>query len=335
MNHPLISVKMITYNHLPYISQAIEAVLKQEIKFPFELVIGEDCSTDGTRELVLNYENKYPNIIRVIKSDTNVGMKKNSLRTLMACRGKYISYCEGDDYWHNPLKLQKQAEYLEAHPECGLIYSSYDVYHVKSKRYISDFVNYRKWKMPEEWTLAEYIISSGGRSVGVHTCTVMARRDLCVQIVEADPYLHQSEHFLMGDTQLWAEMINIAKTHYINESLATHNITEESATRSKDVIKPLRFGVSNAEMVLYLCDKYNIPMDIRARFELYWCNSSLRLAFYTKNKSLAEKVRRLLPKLSFKQWLQYYGSKIEFINMICRLATTICDFLRKEKPSYS
>src|SRR4030042_6002267 len=124
MTEPLVSVKMITYNHAPYIAQAIEGVLQQKTNFPFELVIGEDCSTDGTRAIVLEYQRKYSDIIRVITSDNNVGAYENIRRTSKACRGRYVAFCDGDDFWHDPSKLQKQTDYLETHPECGLVYSS-------------------------------------------------------------------------------------------------------------------------------------------------------------------------------------------------------------------
>jgi len=105
---PIVSINTITYNHAPYIRQCIEAILMQKTSFPIELVIGEDCSTDGTREIVLDYAQKYPEIIRVITSDSNVGAKENAKRTNYACRGEYIAFCEGDDCWIDPLKLQKQ-----------------------------------------------------------------------------------------------------------------------------------------------------------------------------------------------------------------------------------
>ena len=98
--NPLVSVKMITYNHAPYIAQAIEGVVKQETEYPFELIIGEDCSTDGTRDIGFEFQKKDPDIIRVITSDKNVGAKQNDYRTTKACRGKYIAFCDGDDYWH-------------------------------------------------------------------------------------------------------------------------------------------------------------------------------------------------------------------------------------------
>ncbi|MBM3299903.1 MAG: glycosyltransferase, partial [Deltaproteobacteria bacterium] len=113
---PLASVLMITYNHRPYIAQAIECALNQQTDFPFEIVIGEDCSTDGTREIVFEYQRKHPDVIRVLTSDRNLGPMHNFLRTFDACTGKYVAICEGDDYWHHPEKLKMQVDFLESHP---------------------------------------------------------------------------------------------------------------------------------------------------------------------------------------------------------------------------
>ena len=303
MNEPLVSIDMITYNHAPYIARAIEGVLQQRTDFSFQLVIGEDCSTDGTREIVFEYQKKYPDIIRVITSDRNVGTLENALRTGKACGGKYIAFCEGDDYWHHPYKLQKQVDYMESHPECGLVYSSYDVYHVESKKEIHDFIKYRNWQMPENPTIFDFLGNKNEIGYGILTCTVMVRRNLCEQIIESDPYLYKSGHFLMDDTPLWAEMSTMAHLHYIPESLATHIITDESATRSKNVKKRLRFEISGAELDLYLCKKYNLSSSVRNMHEADWCDSSLRLAFHSRNAALAEEVRGKKKTFTSKEWI--------------------------------
>jgi len=116
-NKPLVSVCMITYNHENFIKDAIEGILMQKTSFPIELIIGEDCSTDNTRKIVKDYEEKYPEIIFAQYSEKNLGMINNFLNVLQAARGKYIALCEGDDYWTDPLKLQKQVDFLEANPE--------------------------------------------------------------------------------------------------------------------------------------------------------------------------------------------------------------------------
>ena len=109
---PVVSVNMITYNHGLYLAQAIEGVIKQNTDFPIELVIAEDCSTDNTREIALDYQRRYPHLIRVIYSDQNVGMMANDRRAVAACRGEFIAYCEGDDYWIDPEKLREQVAAL-------------------------------------------------------------------------------------------------------------------------------------------------------------------------------------------------------------------------------
>lgn len=119
---PKITVRTSAYNHAPYIKKCIEGVLMQETNFQIEYIIGEDFSTDGTREIVFNYAKKYPEIIRVITADRNVGMKANNYRCRKAGRGEFTALCEGDDYWTDPKKLQKQIDLLSQYPECDLCF---------------------------------------------------------------------------------------------------------------------------------------------------------------------------------------------------------------------
>ncbi|MGH7238758.1 MAG: glycosyltransferase, partial [Candidatus Saccharimonadales bacterium] len=107
---PVVSIHMSTYKHEKYIAAAIEGVVTQQYPFPFELIIGEDCSPDNTRQIVLDYQRRYPHIIRVLTAETNVGAKANTLRCRNAVRGDYIAICEGDDYWTDTSKLMRQVE---------------------------------------------------------------------------------------------------------------------------------------------------------------------------------------------------------------------------------
>ena len=115
-----VSVAMVTYNHEPFIAQAIESVLMQQTEFGVELIIGEDCSTDGTREIVRAYAKRYSERVHLRLPEQNQGAGANFLATLKACRGEYIALCEGDDYWTDPHKLDKQVDFLErtAHAFC-------------------------------------------------------------------------------------------------------------------------------------------------------------------------------------------------------------------------
>lgn len=115
-----LSVCMITYNHELYISQAIEGVMMQQTSFLIELIIGEDCSTDNTRKICQEYKAKFPEKIRLLFPVKNSGASANFMNTFQACSGKYIALCEGDDYWIDPCKLQKQVDFLEANTEYSL-----------------------------------------------------------------------------------------------------------------------------------------------------------------------------------------------------------------------
>lgn len=114
---PKVSVLMITYNHEKYIEQAVRSVMMQETDFDYELVIGEDCSTDSTREIVLQLKEEFPDKIKLLLHEKNVGMIPNMVATYNACTGEYIALCEGDDYWTHPKKLQLQVDFLENSPE--------------------------------------------------------------------------------------------------------------------------------------------------------------------------------------------------------------------------
>lgn len=117
---PLVSVCMITYKHESFIAQAIEGVLMQKTNFSIELIIGEDCGPDNTRDICSGYAEKYPNIIKLNFLDNNVGAQNNFVNTISLCTGRYIAICEGDDYWTDPYKLQKQVNFMEEHPEYSL-----------------------------------------------------------------------------------------------------------------------------------------------------------------------------------------------------------------------
>lgn len=119
-----VSVCMITYNHSKFISKAIEGVLKQETDFSYELVIGEDCSTDNTKEICNKYLQKHPDKIKLLAAETNQGIVKNFIKTISNCSGEYIAICEGDDYWIDTLKLQKQSDYLDKNPDCSFCYTN-------------------------------------------------------------------------------------------------------------------------------------------------------------------------------------------------------------------
>jgi glycosyltransferase involved in cell wall biosynthesis len=141
--NPLISVLMITYNHEKFIAQAIKSVLIQQVNFKYEIVIGEDCSTDRTKDIVVDYQEKYSDRIKLLLQEKNAGMHKNFIDAYYSCRGKYIALLEGDDYWTDPHKLQKQVEFLEANPEYVICFHRVKV--LENNRFVEDDITEQRY----------------------------------------------------------------------------------------------------------------------------------------------------------------------------------------------
>lgn len=130
MKEPLVSICCITYNHAPYIRQCLEGFLIQKTTFPFEILIHDDASTDGTADIIREYEARYPHLIKPIyqvENQYSKGIEILSTYNYSRAKGKYIALCEGDDYWTDPLKLQKQVHIMETHPTLALCTHNFNV----------------------------------------------------------------------------------------------------------------------------------------------------------------------------------------------------------------
>ena len=117
-----VSVWMTTYNHEKYISQCLDSVLAQKTNFDFEIILGEDCSTDSTREIVIDYQKKHPDKIKLFLPEKNMGAMEIDLPTWKMCSGKYLALLNGDDYWTDENKLQIQADYMDNDPDTVLCF---------------------------------------------------------------------------------------------------------------------------------------------------------------------------------------------------------------------
>lgn len=164
MSAVIVSVCVITYNHCNYIRQCLDGILMQQTNFPFEVIVNDDCSTDGTAEIVKEYESKHPQLFKVTYQTENQYSKGVRGMFPRFCfpraRGKYIALCEGDDYWTDPLKLQKQVDFLEKNPDYVLCTHYYSQFIQEESRFgldlpynlegvvsfsLSDYVAYRNW----------------------------------------------------------------------------------------------------------------------------------------------------------------------------------------------
>ena len=167
---PLVSICSLAYNHEKYIHSAIEGFLTQKTNFPFEIIIHDDASTDNTAQIIKEYELQYPNIFKPIYQSENQRSQKirpSPTYVWPKAKGKYIALCEGDDYWTDPLKLQKQVDFLEENEDCQLCYHATKL-NYDNDSYSSTVVGPKKIQQAHKLTI-EDLLSDGLRSLGIRT----------------------------------------------------------------------------------------------------------------------------------------------------------------------
>lgn len=139
--NPIVSIVVLTYGHERYIEQALDSILMQKVNFKYEIIVGEDCSPDNTRGILKEYERMHPDKFIMIYRDKNIGAHCNEQDIIRQCRGKYIAFLEGDDYWTSHLKLQKQVDYMESHEDCIATAHRIEI--------VDEFGNKKKEKYPQ------------------------------------------------------------------------------------------------------------------------------------------------------------------------------------------
>jgi glycosyltransferase involved in cell wall biosynthesis len=209
---------MTTYKHEKFIAQAIESVLMQETRFPFEVVVGEDSSPDDTRRIVEEYQRRHPDTIRLIARERNL-CSGNFVETYAACRGTYIAILEGDDYWTSPDKLQVQVDALDAHPDWVLCFHTVQVVREDGSKPPYLFPQGRK----EVSTLDDLL-----RGNFIQTCSVMFRNG----VVQKFPEWYFS--LAVGDWPLFIMLAQHGRLGYLDRVMAGYRIHSGGVWMSKD-----------------------------------------------------------------------------------------------------
>lgn len=282
-NKPLVSIQCLVYNHEPFLRQCLDGFVMQKTTFPFEAIIHDDVSSDSSAAIIREYADKYPDIIKpVFESENQYSI--NGFCKLMnimndASRGKYIAFCEGDDYWIDPFKLQKQVDYMEAHPECGLVHTKHKCLNNETGEFIEGWA--------EETNFDKNLIRNR-----ICTLTACFRRDLYVR------YLSESfprEQWPMGDAPLWLYIMAHSSSKLLCDETGVYRILTESASHSNNINKNIEFLLGGYEMKLFFIKKYEkyefqknnaqyVVKELKRLSYLYNKNIDFNfLAFLTKN----------------------------------------------------
>ncbi len=294
-----VSVCMITYNHDKFIAEAIDSVLMQEVNFGYELVIGEDCSTDNTRDIVVDYKNRYLEKIKLLLREKNLGMMQNFVQTLQACQGEYIALCEGDDYWISPHKLQKQVDFLDSHPGYSICSHNVKIAHEDSAR----VYEWHGSKHPEVYTLEDLLEKGSGGA----TCSLVFRNRVFGDFPEWYHTLKGGDWVLQilcatqGKLRYFREVMGVYRKHshgsFYYDAVAARSEGKETIALSS----------KNSLQMCEVLDKYfnyrYTKLIQRQKAFWYW-RGAMKYVHHKKRITAMSYLLKAMPGLSFWSFLR-------------------------------
>ena len=274
----LVSICVITYNQEQWIRQTLDSIIAQQTDYAFEVIIGEDHGTDGTRVICQEYADKYENV-KLLPSDTNLGLVGNWINCIRNSQGKYIMNCAGDDWWHNPNKIQQQVNFMESHPDCVICHTDYDVYNQNTGKVEQSY--YRSHKIePAQGMVQREILGGSCRIAAVTQCF---RSDVMKEHVPFDKYIEMSFPREDWPTQLIMSMYG--KICYLPISTSTYRVGQDSVTNMHDYEKIRNRYKKDKQMAEYLYSLYPQWGDFSGAASYYDTQvyHSLLLASYENN----------------------------------------------------
>lgn len=237
----MVSIRCLVYNHEPYLRQCLDGFVMQKTKFRFEAIVHDDASTDNSAAIIREYAEKYPHIIKPILETENLYSKHDgSLKRIMDSHthGRYIALCEGDDYWTDPHKLQKQVDYMEMHPMCSLCF------HAHQELNKDSFILVRRYtQLVEKCPMADIILGDGGFMA---TNSMVYRRD---KILKKEP--EWAKNAPIGDLPLMLKMATQGTVAYIDDVMSVYRINTSGSWTARSMTFRYKYNFIKRKNIMW------------------------------------------------------------------------------------
>lgn len=223
MSNVIVTIRCIVYNHEPFLRQCLDGFVMQQTNFPFEAIVHDDASTDGSAAIIREYAEKYPDIIKpIIETENQYSKRDGSIRRIMDAhtRGKYVAYCEGDDYWTDPLKLQKQVDFLESHPDYSMCFHKAKVIAEGGRDYVNYFFRLEEREYKPDEIVPNWMIP---------TASIVRR---------ADVYVPTHKDFRAGDEILRGACIASGRVYCFANEMSVYRLHMGGWTNPSNGYRP-------------------------------------------------------------------------------------------------
>lgn len=283
---PVVSVIVTSYNQSKTITQCLDSILNQKCDFLFEIIIGDDCSNDGTQKICFEYQKKFPEIIKPVYHTINRGVSTNWILSINEAKGKYIAACAADDFWSLPTKLQIQVDYLENDASIDFCFTDYDILYIDSKRVYQKKNVLRKLNIREND--GNYLfngIASG--KIKIATNTVLFKKEIIDKYIPVNDFIRLK--FPIEDWPMWLIFAKYCNMKYIPISTAVYRKGHESLSNSTDYLRIEEKYLDEHRMYKYLCNLF--PDELQYSeiiYQSYIYNILINLAFKKKDFTAAK-----------------------------------------------
>lgn len=290
----MVTIRCITYNQELYIRKCLEGFVMQKTNFRFEAIVHDDASTDGTAEIILEFAKKHPDIIiPVIETENQYSKCDGSIDRIMDSytHGKYIALCEGDDYWTDPLKLQKQVEFLESHPDYVLVHTDFMILNEKSKRI-------------KHHGSRNYQIYEGNVTNTLFNGCWIRTLTVCYRNINYNLDVKYPQGMFKGDIFLFFLLSLKGKFHFLKEETGVYRIVSNSVSHQSSENRRWMFNESLRKLDYFMADYINADRSLRDRIEKKWLVSDFKHSLRAGDYRYYQKIEEELTKHNFSIFLQ-------------------------------
>ena len=288
----LISVIVTTYNQEATIGRTLDSILAQQCHLPVEIVVGEDCSTDGTLAICRQYAERFPEQIRLIANEQNKGIVDNYFDCLLAARGDYIADCAGDDFWIDPQKLEKEARVLEAHDDVTLVHTDWLYYDETTGQTRPHTERQFDQAFTDGSTMLEAILTQTTLPV-VHLCTALYRKSAFLEAYREDTFVFRNKEFGCEDLSLTFMLARMGRIAYLPDVTLHYSVGHNSVSFNDDDARQFRFVKRISNLTRYLSQTYNVGSAVVDRHLQERMHALMMHAFRAHDRQLRSEAIQL------------------------------------------
>jgi glycosyltransferase involved in cell wall biosynthesis len=298
---PLVSVSCLVYNHEPYLRQCLDGFVMQKTNFPFEVIVHDDASTDRSADIIREYVKKYPDLFVPVYQTENqyskgIGVSVNHIYPKI--RGKYMAKCEGDDYWIDPLKLQKQVNFLEKHEDYALVFTNVSIYLQDKDEMHKELFNAQQseslFGFYRSTSFEDHLIHRGY----IAPCTWVVRKEFLLT--------KKNKNYKDNSFAMILDIFAKSKIHYMQDVTAVYRVLSESVSHSFNIKKMYSYSRNVFELQKDYADKYKVNVGVRTEMKHLAYSNLILGAILTGDKPMIKEAKDFLLK-------QTVSKKIRFI----------------------